>query len=64
MSKSKVMSWSEYMKKAFPDQPVTQAAADALQVKLDELAARAKAAGWTPEYVASLDSGAARKETP
>lgn len=52
----KTVSWSAWMKKRFPDRPVTEAEAEAGREAFERLAATAKAAGWTPEHVASLDA--------
>ncbi len=57
--KPKVVSMTAAWKKAFPDRRITEEEAKASCEAFERFAAQAKAAGWTPEYVASLDKPSA-----
>ena len=52
----KLATYSSVMKAAFPERFITKAEADAFGQYIARLQAEAVAAGWTPEYVATLDS--------
>ncbi len=54
---SKVVLASEVWKKMFPERRISQEDADALREKFEAFKAEAIAAGWSPEYIASLYAG-------
>ncbi len=53
--KPKVVDYFAELRKSHPDRKVTKEEADAFGEAFKRFAEKAKAAGWTPEYVATLD---------
>jgi hypothetical protein len=63
MSKPKVVDYFAEMRKALPERHISQEEADAFGEAFKRFAEKAKAAGWTPEYIAKLDAERRRSPT-
>ena len=57
----KTASWSAYMKGMFPERAVSDEQAEYAKREFEALAKRAADAGWTPEYVATLDKAGTKR---